>query len=269
MEANRIGDSSVFDYFRIEVFDGLDQRIKDFLAVTALLPTVSAGIASQLTELEKAGELLAYLNRNNYFTERYQDEYRYHPLFRDFLLSEAKRSLAPEKRREVQCRAGKLLLDSGRTEEGINLLIAAQDWDSVVPAALAAASGLVAEGRSQTLEGWIGSLPDEIRSGSPWLLYWLGVCRQPYDPDESRLLFDRCFTLCNQTGDTACTLLAWSGAVMSICIGQGQFRLLGPLIDWLDAFTARGGSFPSREGHRGNGSLQHGGGPHGIPALSP
>ncbi len=253
-EVHRIGDSSVFDYFKTEIFDGLEQLTKDFLTITALLPSVSAGIASQLTQFEKSGELLAYLNRNNYFTELYQDEYRYHPLFRDFLLSEAESSLTPERMREVRCRAGKLFLDSGRTEEGITLLMAAQDWDSSVPALLAAAPGLVAEGRSQTLEGWIGSLPEEIRSESPRLLYWLAVCRQPYDPQGACLLFERSFTQCNEAGDVTGALLGWSGAVMSIFYGlmstayrDEQVLLLDPLIEWLDAFTAKGGTFPSSE----------------------
>ena len=135
-------------------------------------------------------------------------------------------------------------------EDAVELLIESREWDEVARLVLAHAPSMVPQGRAQTIVAWINRLPDEVLSQTPWLLYWRAVCRQPYDLEESRLLFERSFTLCNETGDSAGALLAWSGAVMSNVYGRHeptyrQRRPLDPLIDWLDAFIAGGGRFPS------------------------
>jgi len=244
----------IVDYFGAELFSQLDEDVRDFLLRTAFLPTMTVKTAERLTDSAKAQEILSMLHRDNYFTERsgqVEAIYRYHPLFREFLLSVAHTRFSPEEARAIKREGARALLDLGQKEEAVDLLIAAKDWGGLVPVILDQAPALVSEGRSQTLEGWIGSLPEEIRSESAWLLYWLAVCRQPYDPGGSRLLFERSFARSNETGDSAGALLAWSGAVMSTCYGllstYGQLRHFDPLIDWLDAFIASGGSFPSRE----------------------
>ena len=244
----------IFDYFAGEILEKADQLTKEFLLKTAFLPSMTLEAAEKITGLP-AARVLATLYEDRYFIERYLREkvaYRYHPLFRDFLLTVAHLRFTPEEVRTIEREGARALLDLGLKEDAVDLLISAKEWGALVPAILDQAPILIGEGRSKTLEGWIGSLPEEIRSESAWLLYWLAVCKQPYDPEESRLLFDRCFTLSNQTGDVAGSLLAWSGAVMSTCYGllsgrYGQLRHFDPLIDWLDAFIATGGTFPSRE----------------------
>ena len=245
-----LSQKDIFDYFAGEILEKADPRTKEFLLKTAFLPSITIEAAEKLTGLASSAQALATLYENNYFIERYLREkvaYRYHPLFREFLLTVAYTRFTPGEIRAIEREGAKALLELGQKEEAVDLFIAAKDWVALMTAILEQAPTLVSDGRSKTIEGWIASLPEETRSESAWLLYWLAVCRQPCDPEESRLLFDRSFTLFNQTGDTACALLAWSGAVMSIGYRQGRFQHFDPLIDWLDAFIAGGGTFPSLE----------------------
>ena len=218
----------IIDYFGAELFSHLDEDVRDFLLRTSFLSTMTVKTAEKLTGSTKAQEILSMLHRDNYFTERsgqVEALYRYHPLFREFLLTVAHTRFSPGEARAIEREGARTLLDLGQKEEAVDLLILAKDWEALVPVIMDQAPTLVGEGRSKTIEGWITSLPEEIRSDSAWLLYWLAVCRQPYDPEESRLLFERSFALSNQTGDTACALLAWSGACMSIFYKQGQLQL--------------------------------------------
>ena len=243
----------IIDYFGTELFSHLDEDVREFLLRTAFLPTMTVRTAEKLTDSAKAREILSMLHREHYFTEKSgQGEavYRYHPLFRAFLLVRMKALLSPEEIDGIRCASARVLEESGQLEDAVELLIEGREWDEVARLVLAHAPFMIPQGRAQTIEAWIGRLPDELLSQTPWLLYWRAVCRQPYDPDESRLLFDRCFTLCNETGDSTGALLAWSGAVMSNVYGRHeptyrQRRPLDPLIDWLDAFIAGGGSFPT------------------------
>lgn len=246
VEVGHIGISSVFDYFRVEVLKGLDEKTRGFLSLTAILPAFSPVIASRLTGYEKSGELLAYLHRNNYFTERYGDEYRFHPLFKEFLVTEAERLFNPETMQEVRLRAGKLLLEAGRTEEGMELLIAAGDWQTVIPAILGAASGLFTQGRTRTLEALVEAVPEKIRNTQPWLPYWLGMCRQLYDTAVSRSYMESAFELFQEQSDSVGTLLAWSGIAWS-AIYEWNLAPLGPCIEWFEKYLSDHPSFPSAE----------------------
>jgi LuxR family transcriptional regulator, maltose regulon positive regulatory protein len=246
VRADTIGDSSIFDYFKIEVFDKLGEEVRRFLLTTALLPTISAELAARLTGIARSGDILADLHRNNYFTERYGGEYRFHPLFKEFLLTEAERSLTADEMRYIRHTAGKLLLDSGRLEEGIELLTTAQDWQTLVPVLLGAAPRLVAEGRSRTLESLIGTVPVGIRDEVPWLLYWLGVCRLPYDATESRSLADRALTAFLRDDDVTGIFVAWSGATWSIMYAW-RLELLQAQITWFEEYYTHHRRFASVE----------------------
>ena len=149
--------------------------------------------------------------------------YRYHPLFGAFLLVRIKALLPPGQIDGIRCASARVLEESGHLEEAVELLMESREWDALARLVMdPGAASMIPQGRAQTIVAWLGRLPEEMLSQTPWLLYWLAVCRQPYDPEESRLLFERSFTLCNETGDTAGALLAWSGAVMSNIYGRHE-----------------------------------------------
>jgi ATP/maltotriose-dependent transcriptional regulator MalT len=87
---------AMFDYFASEIFQKLDKASQEILLKTAFLPIMTARFAQQVTGSHQVGVLLAELNRRNYFTIRKplpDPVYQYHPLFREFLLAQARRSL--------------------------------------------------------------------------------------------------------------------------------------------------------------------------------
>ncbi len=90
-------------------------------------------------------------------------------------------------------------------------------------------------------------IPGEIYSKIPWLLYWLAVCSQHYDPPASYALFVRSFNLFEERNDTKGALLSWSGAVHSIMFNGRDMKLYDTWIDWLDNYTLSGQPFPSSE----------------------
>ena len=89
----------ILDYFGNELFDRTDKQIQEILLKTAFLPKMTVKMAVELTDLPQAGQILDTLSRNNYFIEkRFRTEpvYQYHLLFREFLLSRARKELSRE-----------------------------------------------------------------------------------------------------------------------------------------------------------------------------
>jgi LuxR family maltose regulon positive regulatory protein len=230
-----IGQSSVFNYFAMEVFPKFDQRMRDYLCITALLPEVSPEISAELTGIEESDAILAYLSRNQYFIARYGKEYRYHPLFREFLLDQAKKNYDTDKLVSAKIRAARLLVRSGRIEEAVRLLFEAKAYIEALPVILNHAQMLLSQGRSATLEEWAESLPDNIREANPWFSYWLGMGRILLDPRKSAAMLEKAFHLFESEKNNVGCLLAASGIVNSLMLRWDEYKSLDPWIDWIDS----------------------------------
>ena len=90
----KLTPDEIFDYFGRELLDKTDRETQGFLLQTAFLPKMTAQMAEDLTGLPNARRILDSLSRTHYFTEkRFRGEpvYQYHMLFREFLLSGAKK----------------------------------------------------------------------------------------------------------------------------------------------------------------------------------
>lgn len=169
---------AVFDYFAGEIFRTESKRVQTVLMETAFINPMSADLAEALTGSPEARKILERLSRRNYFTERYLEHelvYRYHPLFRDFLLARAETAFPPERLVSLRRTAARLLCEHGRAQDAVDLLRDAHAWDELGALIRDEAPGLVAQGRTATLSDWLAQLPDRVVPGNAWLLYWRGL----------------------------------------------------------------------------------------------
>jgi len=242
-----IGHSSVFDYFSVEVFPRFDQRVRDFLCTTALLPQTSPEIATELTGIEESGAILAYLNRNQYFIACYGNEYRYHPLFKEFLLDQARKNYDADRLASIKVSAANLLTRSDRIEEAVRLLIDAKAYGEALAVMLGHAQKLLSQGRSATLEEWARNLPKDIRENSPWLLYWLGIGQLLLDSKKCIGLLTKAFHLFESEQNNVGCLISASGIVNGLMLRWDEYTALDPWIDWIDHNTHTDMPLPTPE----------------------
>lgn len=241
---------AVFDYFAGEIFQKADDQTKTLLLRTAFLPSLTTGMAERLTGLDKAGRILGGLVQKNYFTVKHsslEPVYQYHPLFREFLMTRARDAFSAEDISRIQRSAAALLVETGHFEDAASLLSSAKDWDGCTRLVLGQAKSLIAQGRSVTLEEWILAMPEEIRAKRPWLLFWLGMCKQAFDPAGSRALFEKAFHAFKASRDPAGRLLSWAGAVDTFIYEWHDFTSLDQWIQELDKHLHGKPSFPSLE----------------------
>ena len=222
----------VFDYLAVEVFRELPEYMKTFLLKTSLLPSVSPGNARKLTGMEESGEILTNLS-SRYFTERYGDEYSYHPLFREFLLTEARKAYK-EELTGLAAQAGQILSEAGRAEEAVTILLDAEAYVAALPPILRRAPELLKQGRIGTLEEWVRRLPGDLVAGSPWFSHWLGMGRLMTDPTSARGCFERAFALFDAQGDVSGCLVSAANIINSIVFEWDDGRPLDPWIEWID-----------------------------------
>jgi DNA-binding SARP family transcriptional activator len=240
----------VFHYFAGELFEKAGREIQDFLLASALFPSMTAEEAQDLTGNYASAAILAALNRNHFFTERHfaaHPVYQYHPLFREFLLARAADTLPPAQLFELRCNAAALLERSGRTEPAAELMCKIGDWNALARLINTRAQDFIAQGRTQTLEGWLRSFPEGYGEQFPWLEYWLGACRVPFNPLESQHHFERAFELFGKENNPSGQFLAWAGKADSIYYAWSDFTSLDRWFVLLDELLQRQPVFPSVE----------------------
>lgn len=225
---------TLFDYFVSEVLTRIPLAQQKVLQVTALLSEVSADNAAALTGDSAADRTLQEFARKHYFTFRLSGSgavYRYHPLFREFLLAQLQQR-PPVELATLRQKAAAVAEAQGDVEAAALLLQQASAWKELALFVLRHAPALVGKGQLATLESWLHTLPDAVIEREPWLLYWLGVCRMPFDTDEARAQFEMAFAQFRERKDAHGLYLAWTGAVESIMFG---FRDLHVADVWIEA----------------------------------
>jgi len=239
----------LFDYFAGEIFKKFSPETKEVLLQTAFLPQVTTSMAEKLTGQPTAGQVLGDLHRQNYFTNRRMaDEliYEYHPLFREFLLSQGEKEYTVERRAEIRGGAANLAEAAGQIEAAVELFRDAGDWEGLARLSCRNAPTLLSQGRVQTLEAWLRMLPPQIFDQVPWLLYWRGVCGLGWRHEECRCDLEQGLLLFRRQRDTAGIFLAWSSIVISY-IFETYSQPLDPWIALLDDLVEEAQGFPSKE----------------------
>jgi DNA-binding SARP family transcriptional activator len=241
---------AVFDYFAGEVLAELDPSTRRFLLTTSFLDQMTAVTAAELTGSREADRILAGLHRRSYFTEKRlaaEPVYAYHALFRDFLRRRAREAWPAARVARIQRRAGQILARSGQPEEALARLTEAGDWPAVARLITTTAPALLGQGRTAILEAALRAVPPRVAERWPWLDYWLGACRLPFDTVESRECFGRAFERLHAARDAAGAYLAWCGAVDCIYMEWGDYRRLDPWIDRLPALRRAFPAWPAPE----------------------
>ena len=145
-------------------------------------------------------------------------------------MSRAESGLEPEILSQLTARAATLLEKVRPVGGGGGPASAEGRLGGLVGLIMRNAKGLMDQGRYGIVEEWLSTLPAEILEVSPWLLFWVGVCRIHYAPGQGRLFFEKAFALFKEQGDMTGQVLACWGVVQAINGDLADFR---PLEQWL------------------------------------
>ncbi|MCZ6797757.1 MAG: BTAD domain-containing putative transcriptional regulator [Gammaproteobacteria bacterium] len=245
----------VFDYLAGEIFRTLDDINQDFLMHTAMLPQVTASMATQLTDYsyEDAATTLEFLSSHDYLisANRGGDEvvYQYHPLLRDFLLNRAQESLSIKERVLLDNRAAVLLEQAGNIEDATQLCIKNSEWDELARLIRAHAATMQEQGRGETLEQWLEELPKDMLERDPWLIYWLASCKSVFTLRESRRLYEQAYQMFRDQANPDVDGLfgACSGIMDNILYELDDLTLLDYWIAEVEQLLVLYPDFPSAE----------------------
>jgi DNA-binding SARP family transcriptional activator len=133
------------------------------------VPTVNEllGVKSATTTLEElvhGGMLVEALPDR-------PDAYRYHPVFRAYLVSRM-RFTEPEQFRELNLSAAGISERALKWDAALYHVIQAGQWDRIIEIVEKVGPRMFEEGRFDVLADWLEGVPDEAMSAEPRLLLW-------------------------------------------------------------------------------------------------
>jgi LuxR family maltose regulon positive regulatory protein len=183
----------ILDYLGQEVLDNQDQEIREFLLKTSIPDQLNAKLGEFLTGAQDSQEILERLERDHLFIQPLDQErgwYRYHQLFRDFLLKSLQQS-QPEHIVILHKKASLWFEAEGLIDEAIEHALSAEDHQRSSKLIEKTAEARLMRSEASSIIRWINKLPAGELESRPSLcltLAWALMLRGgPVDEIESTL----------------------------------------------------------------------------------
>jgi ATP/maltotriose-dependent transcriptional regulator MalT len=200
-------------YFSEQVFASHPPQVQEVLLSSAVLDTVEPDLLTHLVGRDDTRDILEELARKNLFIQPVYDKkrgwfYRYHQLFRDFLLLKFKTDRGEEARRAACMRAGDLSEQRGELEQAVKYYLEASAYPEAAGALVKVGLALITAGRTSDLAQWLAAIPDEIIRDNPWLLFYRYASERFTGPPEILADLQRARVMFQEQGEVRGSLLA-------------------------------------------------------------
>jgi LuxR family maltose regulon positive regulatory protein len=210
----------VLGFLAEEVLSRQPGRVQDFLLETSILDALTGPLCDALNGRPDGQEMLERLERENLFVVALDDErrwYRYHHLFRDFLLGRLRHE-DPGLSGELHLRASGWYEENGHLAEAIGHALSAREY-GLAERLIGIGSGPAwSRGEVPTVLRWLEALPAEARRRRPRLVLQHAMAMALTGrPDEAEKLLDEVEREVEATGEDRRFLSGFASAVRSWC----------------------------------------------------
>ncbi len=207
-EMLRESEKHIFDYFAEEVFAREPEETQNLLLHLSLLDSLPAEICSSLFPEMRCAAVLPELVKQNVFLtvageRRTGEEYRLHPLFRDFLIRRFRIERGRAALAEERVRIAEFFLTRKYWEKALPYLLAAEDYERAAQTIAETGDEWIGRGVVTSLGTFADQIPKEIFDKFPRaLLHAAEVARQQGETDKSNRLLQCAVKLLHAQNDS-------------------------------------------------------------------
>jgi len=155
-----------FGYFAEEVLRRLDPATQDFLCRSSLLSRLDPALCDQVLEMRGSGVILETLRERHLFTFAsggHPPHYRYHQLFREFLLEQLRRKLPAAEISRLQRRAAQALTRAGAWVDALGAHVEGGDYPGALRLVERVGEGLLVSGQYHAVSEALAKIPADKR----------------------------------------------------------------------------------------------------------
>lgn len=203
---------NVFNFFTEDIFNNLDDRVKDFLLFSSMLDDFTSEMCNELFTDINSSDILNELLQKNIFIQINPGNdtnnsllYSYQVLFKRFLSSRLKISKTETEIYAFLRSASEYHLKKNEIISVVNYSIAAKDIQRSVELVILYFQVYFDKGNYEVIWKWLNELGEEIISRDYKLLYFKSLLLKFYigNIEESLLILDNAIELCKENNDTA------------------------------------------------------------------
>ncbi len=159
----------IFNYFAREVFESQPKEIQEFLMKTSILEYLNPPICDYLLNIKEAKRILSFLYSEHIFISRFQENYRYHPLFREFLFVQLRNKHSKNKIKLLFCKIGGYFVKMRDYFSAANYYLFSEHYEKSAKILEKACRVLPLSEKLYTLLSLLDRLPTEIFYSHPYL----------------------------------------------------------------------------------------------------
>lgn len=200
-----------FNYLMEEVLERQPEYLQTFLLRSAVLKQMNATLCQNVLDIADAQEMLERVRQDNLFLfslDQQQRWYRYHPLFREFLLDKLS-AQEPGQVERLHRRAGNYYAELGEFEEALAHFFEIHDYPKAVEVLNAFGRNYVDQGRVDIIGHYLDRFPAEELNNHPEL-WWLSgkVLRHQGRMNDAVNRFERAVSTSSKLGVVQCEVLS-------------------------------------------------------------
>lgn len=190
-------EKDIFDYFAEEVFSREDDVTQKLLLSLSLLESLPLDLCSRLFPDLRCSAMLPELAQKNVFLTvagegAASEEYRFHPLFRDFLIRRLRSEIGKGGVADERNRIAQDFLAAGRWEQALPFLLDAENFDESARVIAEHGGDWIATGAFIALGLLAKRIPDEFLDRHPHaLLHIAEIARLQGESERSRTFLKR------------------------------------------------------------------------------
>ena len=200
-------EKDIFDYFAEEVFERESDETQNLLLHLSLLKSMPLDVCSRLFPDMRCSAILPELVQKNVFLTVAGDgasgeEYRLHPLFRDFLQRRLRSEIGRENVAEERNRIADFFLENGQWEKALPFFLEAENFEQAARIIAEQGGEWISGGAIITLDIFTEKIPLEFLEKHPRaLLHKAEIARLQGDTGKSSNLLHRAVKLLHQNKD--------------------------------------------------------------------
>ncbi len=164
----------VFNYFAREVFENQPKEIQEFLMKTSILEYLNPEVCEAILETKNASGILKYLSEEHLFITSVNKEFKYHPLFRKFLVDCLKETLDKDNLKKLNEKVAFYFERNQEPFRAVKYFLAAENFNNATKIIEKVIENqrlqLIAPGESNQLISFINQIPTDILASYPMLL---------------------------------------------------------------------------------------------------
>ncbi|SMD07094.1 transcriptional activator domain-containing protein [Desulfocicer vacuolatum DSM 3385] len=173
----------VFSFFSQEIYQTLTRDMQSFLMKTAVLDTIDPGAALYISHAPGAFDVLKALEKKNLFIQRIDfggkgPAFKYHKLFREFLLQDLLKTKGAQTVEKLNRRAGQFYWNKRDHEQAMDYFIKAHAFCEIADIIKIKGTDYLIKQKMSRLKKRMDALPREMTQNDPWLLFFLTMTRR-------------------------------------------------------------------------------------------